>query len=204
MKRRRAVAACWLLILAGCASDGGQRGTGISVAAGNVASVRTGTPATVDHIDVSIEGTDLHTTTAADGSFVLQGTFAGDTALRFERAPDVPSARLPVSAPAGCRLDVQDVVIDAASGAAEASRVDVTFEGRIEVLACADGRVTLASVHREADDLETYDVTLTGSRLADADGTALACADLRVDDRLDVQGTFAVDGSIEDADLMRR
>jgi len=38
MNRWRAFAACWLVALASCASDGGQRGTGITVAAGNAES----------------------------------------------------------------------------------------------------------------------------------------------------------------------
>jgi hypothetical protein len=59
-------------------------------------------------------------------------------------------------------------------------------------------------VHRAADDLETYDVTLTGSRLVDADGNPLTCADLRIDDRLDVRGAFVEDGTIGDADVVRQ
>jgi hypothetical protein len=203
MTRWRAMAACWLLFLASCASDGGQRGTGISVAAGNVATVGATTSSALAGIEVSIEGTELHTMTNARGEFVLRGKFAGDTALRFERARDAVSARLPVSAPAGGRLDIHDVVLDA-SGTAEAELVEVAFEGSVESLACAAARVTLASVQRAADDLETYDVALTGSRLVDAAGNPLTCADLQIDDRLDVRGVFIDDGTIGDADLVRK
>ena len=85
--RWRAFAACWLLALASCASDGGQRGTGITIAAGNVASVQADMGG-VDGIEVAVEGTDVHGTTDATGVFELRGRFAGDTALRFARASD--------------------------------------------------------------------------------------------------------------------
>ena len=190
MNRWRAFAACWLVALASCASDGGQRGTGITVAAGNVASLRPGTSAAVDGIDVSIEGTALRTTTDANGAFALSGEFAGDTALRFERAAD--------------GIDARDVVVDATTGIAQASRVDVAFAGRVDTLACDQARIVLTSVHRAPDDLDTYAVTLAGSTLHDADGEALACTDLHPGDRLDVDGAFVSDDAIGDADLTRR
>ena len=204
MNRWRAFTACWLVALVSCASDGGQRGTGITAAAGNVASVSADMAVGVDGIDVSVEGAELHTTTDASGAFELRGAFAGDTALRFARARDGLAARLAVSAPAGGRIDARDVVLDAATGTAEPRVVEVVFEGRVEGLACDDGRVTLASVHRAPDDLETYVVTLAGSTLHDADGTVLACTDLRIDDRLDVDGEFVTEGLIGEADLTRR
>jgi hypothetical protein len=202
MNRWRAFAACWLLVLASCASDGGQRGTGITAVAGNVASVQGDTTGGVGGIEVSIEGTELRTTTDANGSFALTGAFGGDTALHFDRA--VVSARLAVSAPAGGRIDVRDVVLDAATGSAAPGAVDVAFEGRIEALACDVGRVTCSSVHGGDDDDDTYDVTLNGSTLHDADGNALACADLATGDRLDVDGAFVADGAIGNADVTRR
>jgi len=204
MNRWRAFAACWLVALASCASDGGQRGTGITVAAGNVASVRPAIDTGVAGVDVSLEGTELHTTTDASGMFTLSGEFSGETALRFARALDGVVARLPVNAPAGGRIDARDVVVDATTGTAEASVVDVVFEGQVETLACAEARIVLTSAHHAEDDLDTYDVTLTGSTLHDADGRPLACADLRVGDRLDVDGAFASDGTIGAADLARR
>jgi hypothetical protein len=202
--RCRAFAACWLLALASCASDGGQRGTGITVAAGNVASVQADVATGVAGIDVSVEGTDLQTTTEASGAFELRGRFAGDTALRFTRTSDGVSARLAVNAPAGGRIDARDVVLNAGTGGAQARTIDVSFEGRVETLACDAARVTLVSVHRAPDDLDDYVVTLDGSSLHDANGVPLACADLRVDDRVDVAGTFLADDTIGDADLTRR
>lgn len=204
MDRWRAFAACWLLALASCASDGGQRGTGITVAAGNVTSVQADMAAGVGGIDVAVEGTDVHATTDASGAFELRGRFAGDTALRFARAADAVSARLAINAPAGGRIDARDVVLDAATGGAQARTIEVSFEGRVETLACAAGRVTLVSVHRAPDDLDGYVVMLDGSSLHDAAGMPLTCSDLRVDDRLDVDGAFAADDTIGDADLTRR
>jgi hypothetical protein len=204
MNRWRALAACWLLTLASCASDGGQRGTGITIAEGNVSSVQANGPAGIGGIQVSVEGTELRTTTDADGGFALQGDFAGDTALRFERALDAVSARLPVSAPAGGRLGLHDVVLDVGNGSARADRIEVSFEGVVDALACDDARITLRSIHRAADDLETYVVVLTGSMLHDGEGHPLACTDLDVGDRLDVHGFFVSDGTIANADLTRR
>lgn len=204
MDRWRALAVCWLFALASCASDGGQRGTGITVAAGNVAGVQADMAAGVGGIEVSLEGTDLHTTTDAQGEFSLRGRFAGDTALRFERPADALSARLAVNAPAGGRLDVRDVVLDPAAASAEPRVVEVAFEGRVETLACDDARVTLASVHRAPDDLDAYVVTLVDATLHDGDGRPLACPDLRVGDRLAVDGVFVADGTIAGADLTRR
>jgi len=205
MNRWRAWAACWLVILASCASDGGQRGTGITVAEGNVVSVQASAPvADVGGIDVSVEGTELRTTTDADGNFTLRGDFAGDTALRFERTPDVAGIRLAVSAPAGGRLGLRDVVLDASAGSATAGTVEVEFEGNVDTLACDDARITLTSVHHAADDLETYVVDLTSSTLHDRGGLPLTCTDLDVGDRLDVDGVFVSDGTIANADLTRR
>jgi len=204
MNRWRTYAACWLVALASCASDGGQRGTGITVAAGNVASVESSTSAEIGGIDVAVEGTDLHTTTAADGAFSLRGTFAGYTALHFARATDGLAARLSVDAPAGGRIDARDVAVDATTGVARASVVAVAFEGRVQTLDCAEARITLTSVHRAPDDLDTYDVALASSSLHDADGKALTCTDLHAGDHIDVDGAYASDGAIGDADLTRR
>jgi hypothetical protein len=204
MNRWRALAACWLVALASCASDGGQRGTGITVAAGNVTSVQPGASSGIAGIAVSLEGTTLHTTTDANGAFRLSGEFAGDTALRFERATDGGTARLPLNAPAGGRVDAHDVTVDTTTGIAQASTVDVAFAGRVETLACDEARIILISVHRDDDDLDDYTVVLTSSTLHDAEGRALACTDLHPGDRLDVDGTFLLDGTIGDADLTRK
>src|SRR5262249_13916759 len=117
---------------------------------------------------------------------------------------DGVSVRLPVSAPAGGRLGVRDLVLDATAGSAQPRVVDVAFEGRVDALACDAGRITCSSVHRTDDDDETYDVMVAGSTLHDADGTALVCTDLAVGDRLDVDGAFVADGAIGDADVTRR
>jgi hypothetical protein len=204
MNRWRAYAACWLVALASCASDGGQRGTGITAAEGNVAAVQSSTSTAVGGIDVAVEGTEAQTTTDASGAFSLQGTFAGYAVLRFTRAADGLDARLHVDAPAGGRIDARDVTLDAASGDARATAVGVVFTGRVDVLDCPDDTITLSSVERAADDLHTYDVALASSSLHDADGKALTCADLRVGDRLDVDGTYDTDGAIGDAALTRK
>jgi hypothetical protein len=206
MNRWRALAACWLIVLASCGSDGGQRGTGITATAvaGNVVSVHGPSGAGVAGIAVSVEGTRLGTTTDATGGFALRGTFDGDTALVFERAIDGLFVRLPLSAPAGGRVAARDVELDVSTGSARPRVVEVAFEGRVEALACDDGRVTCSSVHGTDDDEETYDVVVVGSTLHDANGGALSCADLVVGDRLDVDGVFVANGAIGEADVTRR
>jgi hypothetical protein len=193
----RVLLACWLIGLASCASDGGQRGTGITLAEGNVVNAQMG------DIEVSLEGTDLRTTTDAEGRFSLRGDFAGDTALHFETRSTGFSARLSVNAPAGGSLNLHDVTLDAAAGTARAAATEVVFEGSVVTLACDESRVGLVSVHRAADDTDTYVVTLDDSMLHDDHGRAIACTDLRLDDDLDVRGFFADDGTIGAADLTR-
>jgi hypothetical protein len=198
MMHLRALLACWLIGVASCASDGGQRGTGITVAEGNVVS------AEMAAIDVSVEGTDLHTTTDADGRFSLRGDFAGDTAIRFAVPRTGVSARLPVNAPAGGFLSLRDVTLDTATGTAHAAATEVAFEGSVVDLACVENRIGLVSVHRAADDTDTYVVTLDDSTLHDGHGQTISCTELRPGDDLDVRGFFAADGTIGQADVTRR
>jgi hypothetical protein len=197
MTHVRALLACCLIGLVSCASDGGQRGTGITVAEGNIVSAQ------MADIEVSVEGTDLHTTADADGRFSLRGDFAGDTALHFEAPGIGVSARLPVNAPAGGSLNLHDVTLDAATDTARAATTEVAFEGSVVSLACDENRIGLVSVHHAADDTDTYVVTLDDSVLHNGQGRPIACADLQSGDDLDFHGFFADDGTIGKADVTR-
>jgi len=199
MIRSRAVVLVGVLgLLASCGADGGQRGSGITSALGNVVSAD---GAAVAGVQVSVEDTNLRTTTGGDGRFTVRGHFEGYSTLRFERDDPRGPARLGIIAPAGGVLTLHNVQLDEGTGTAHAEIVEVVFDGVVVASDCGIGRITMASTHRAADDMVTYVVDLAGSSLHRRDGTPLACGDLHLDDRVAVHGRYATDGTIGDADL---
>ena len=205
MSRSRILAVVLLLAWAGCAADGGQRGTGISNFAGNVVSVQgdTAAPGVLGGITVAVEGTDLSTETDAGGQFTLHGAFAGETALHFERQADGVAARVSVNAPAGGTTTLRDITLESSTGEASPTAIYVDFEGQIVGLDCASDRMTCVSVARTADDDDAYVVVLTDSTLHDKKGRMLTCADFAVGDHMRVEGAYANDGTIGQATLTR-
>ncbi len=200
MIRKRIFPILFLLTIAGCAADGGQRGSGITSAEGNVAGIGGDTSALAG-IQVTVENGELTTDTDAHGRFSLRGQFEGTTTVRFERANDQLSAHLDINAPAGGTLTMQNIRISAGSGEARPEAVHVVFEGRVVTLDCANGRVILASTQRDPNETDTYVVVIQSSTLHDREHQLRACADLRVDDRLVVDGIFADDGAIGNAEV---
>jgi hypothetical protein len=188
--------------LAGCAFDGGQRGSGITSAEGNVASVQNDGERGVAGIHVTVEGHDLETATDENGHFSVRGQFDGLTVLHFERAEDGLTARLEINAPAGGTMTLHDVHIDAQSGAATVAVLAVFFEGTVVGVDCGAARLTLASTQRDPQDTDTYVVDLRSSTLRDRDHQPVDCSALHSDDRLAVDGFFANDGTIGNADVI--
>ena len=209
MRWARIVTVAVLLAAAGCASDGGQRGTGISSFAGNVVAIDRGAAAAapVDlglaGITVAVEGMDVHAETDAEGRFTLLGPFGGETAVRFERDADGIEARLSVNAPAGGTTTLHDVTLQTGSGVAMPAATYVDFEGRVVALDCAADRLTCVSVGEADGDDDGYVILLTDSTVHDEDGHALVCADFAVGDHMRVDGAYAEDGTIAQANLTR-
>ena len=187
-----------LLCAATACSDGGQRGTGITFATGNVTSVD-GNSASLGGIHVTVAGTDLSTDTDRQGRFSLHGHFAGDTMLLFARTTAALPVQLNVNIPAGGTLTARDLELSSKTGQAEPAALQVAFEGRIVALACDSGRVTLVSTQRDPSDDDSYVLTLSGSTLRYRQDRPRSCADLALDDRLRVDGFFAADGTIGNA-----
>jgi len=210
MSRSRVVTVVLLLVWAGCAADGGQRGTGVSSLEGNVIAIQsdasmTAAPATaLGGIAATVEGTDLRAETDAEGQFALRGAFGGETALRFERQADGVAARLSVNAPAGGTTTLRDVTLQSSTGEASPAAIYVDFEGRVVGLDCASDRLTCVSAEGPEDDEDdAYVVVLTDSSLHDDEGRVLTCADFAVGDRMRVEGAYADDGTIGPAKLTR-
>jgi hypothetical protein len=193
----------WIALLCGATacSDGGQRGTGVTFATGNVTSVD-GSSVSLGGIHVTVAGTDLATDTDVQGRFSLHGHFAGDTMLLFAHTTAALPVQLNVNIPAGGTLTARDLQLSSKTGRAEAAALQVAFEGRIVMLACDGGRVTLVSTQRDPSDDDSYVLTLPDSTLRDRQDHPLTCADLALDDRLRVDGFFAADGTIGNAEAV--
>jgi hypothetical protein len=205
MNRSRVVTVVLLLGWAGCAADGGQRGTGVTNLEGNVIAIEgDAAPATaLGGIAVTVEGTNLRTETDAEGQFALRGAVGGETALHFERQADGVAGRVSVNAPAGGTTTLRDVTVQSSTGAALPAAIYVDFEGRVVELDCASDRLTCVSAASPDDEDDAYVIVLTDSSVHDDAGRVLTCADFAVGDRMRVEGAYANDGTIGPAKLTR-
>ena len=212
--------ACW-----SCGSDGGSRGSGITTEAeGNVASVQIaalGKPPSrtplarlarwfriepaasadtgLEGISVIVEGTNFTTATDANGFFAVRGAFESDVSILFQRAEDNLSARVAVNIPAGGTLTLNNVHIDNRSGQAAPASQGVDFEGLITESDCAGQTLTLVSSQRGPLDTDSYTVRLGSSSLEDRNGNPISCQDLRIGERVHVNGMVNADGTFGNA-----
>jgi hypothetical protein len=109
---RASVVAVMVLALAfaGCGGGGDDQAQGTSTIQGNVTSFGTDVVAGVlPLITVSVQGTDLITTVAADGSFIITGVLAGDFVLVFSAGDTV--ATYPISVTLNVTITLQNVAI---------------------------------------------------------------------------------------------
>jgi hypothetical protein len=187
------------LVLALAACDGGARGSGITTAEGNLESTQTA----LRGIHVGVEGSTVTDDTDDAGSFSLRGTFEGDVVIRFERQ-DGSFARMPVNAPAGGVLTLEDVHVDTTSGVATAATQSVVFDALVVGTDCGAPSLDLVSRHRKATDTDVYAVRLENSTIREGDGSPLSCPDLREGDAVDVRGTVNDDGTFGHAEIVRR
>lgn len=224
MDRRLLASLLVCSLLAGCAADGGSRGTGIT---GTVVSVRTAstTPAArsprtllaalrellpgertadaqsqVEGIDVMVEGTAITGRTDSNGSFSLRGGFGGPVALRFRRAADGVTARLAVNAPAGGDLALNGVHLDNRDGSATVDREDVNFPAIVRATDCSRETITVVS-QEQPDDGNRYTVRIGSSSIHDRRGQPRTCQDLRGNENVRVQGNFESDGTVGGDDV---
>ena len=198
--RRLGALGLWLAValLAGCGSEGGVVGSGISTAtiSGNVVAVQQGAAlvdaAAVPRLAVRLEEfADIGTTTGDDGVFELDGDFSGPLTLRFETVTGRLLARLPLDVPAGSTVELADLEI--APGSARAREIrQRNFVGRIAQVNCA-----LPGFVLDDDETRGFRVHLGPEaqillRPGDRPGS---CADLR-------PGAFArVEGLIQATDV---
>ena len=222
MDRITAALLALVCALGGCA-EGGSRGSGISTAVeGNVASVQTAllsapratrrersgarldflavetvarATTAIEGIEVTIEGTTLHTETDAEGSFSLRGNFEGDVTLVFQRPDDGLMARLAANVPAAGTLTLNNIHIDATQGEASAETQSAQFMGVITEVSCGDSIIIMRSVQQSPTDLDRYTVRLDTSELRDSHGNALSCGDLRGGEQALVQAQVNPDGT---------
>ena len=217
---------CFLAAIVGC--DGGSRGSGITTAEGNVASVQSAerhaapaatklarwrawmpaaavahAQAALEGIRVFVDGTPFTTETDAEGVFHLSGRFDGEVVIRFQRTGDTTPAAILVNAPAGGTLTLNDVEVNEQSGVASARSQQVVFEGLVADPRCPEQRVTMVSRHRGPTDTDVYTVRLDTSSLHDAKGTPLTCESLVEGDLLRVVAEVDSDGTFGHGDIVR-
>ncbi len=191
----RSVLACALGLLAACASDIQSPSAIIGPSSGSQGAIIRGqldgatssggvtSQSTQANIRVSIIGTPLVTTTDASGRFVLTGVPSGRVQLRFE-GPGV-DARLEISGLVeGQQLEItirlsgsQAVVVSPRPPDDDDDDGEVEFEGSIQSLAAPNLVVSGRSVTTDG-----------ATRFLDDRGRTIAFGDLRVGDRVEVEG----------------
>ena len=190
-----------ILTLWACA-EGGSRGSGIfTEVVGNVDSVETAMVAAtgVDGIGVAVQGTGIRTDTDANGNFSLRGDFEGMVQLVFQLPDGGGAGQIALNVPAGGRLTLNNVTVDAQQGAAVAESQAVDFDGTITGIDCERLILTLVSTHRDPDDTDQYTLRLDTSSVHNAQGEPVACADITLGQRAIVQGFVEPDGSFGNA-----
>jgi len=220
-RRLRAMAFAAILLTSACAGGGGSTGTGISgltVAQGNVASTQTSAKRAtrvwlarwldafapvraadavsgVPNVVVRIEGTTLATTTDANGSFTLEGSFGGPTTMSFESAGGPPT-RLTVNIPTGGTLTLIDVRLDENRGEARADSRNLDFDGVVTGSNCTAGTLEMVSQATPSDG-NRYPVNVQSATLHDTTGAPIVCNDISSGDVLSVQGLLRDDGGVD-------
>lgn len=226
MNRRLAVLLPLIATLWACA-EGGSRGSGIfTEVLGNVASVQTATVAPslggaelraflsddiadaaraasgIEGIRVAVEGTGIRAETDTDGNFSLRGNFEGMVRLVFQLPAGGGEAQMALNVPAGGRLTLNNVAVDAQQGAAVAESQAVDFDGSITGIDCQNLILTLVSAHQGPDDVDQYTLRLDTSSVRNAQGELVACADIGIGEQAFVQGFVNPDGTFGNATVV--
>jgi hypothetical protein len=187
-----------LAFVAGCASssDGGAVGSGISAAmvSGNIVAVassdsslrqRQGAGAAVEPVVVTIdEAPAVFGAADAEGNFLLSGNFSGSITVRF--STPTFTATQPLDVPAGSAVILQDISIR--PGVVRIANLrQLHFFGTVAFTGC-DSNVVVVNDRNPTPN--QFLVWLDDTAILNADGDALACADLRNGQSLSVQGTI--------------
>jgi hypothetical protein len=193
----------WLLAcvaLAGCASEGGVTGTGVSAISGNVVLVSAqSAPAAAPILPFPIRVTiaefpGIADTTDADGTFQLEGAFAGAVTLQFANAADgAEIGPLPLEVPAGSQTVLENIEIHTTAPPPDrvrpaAVRLFDVF-GRVDLVECnADGTGTLL-VTDDGRPPRQFMMSLTADTdITTSGGEPLTCADIHRRGSVRVEG----------------
>ncbi|HVM95408.1 MAG TPA: hypothetical protein VMT89_03415 [Candidatus Acidoferrales bacterium] len=212
MIRKTTAVLAILSVLAGCAEEGGSRGSGVSTAiegnlvriesASNSSAVLARVSSSVAGVEVAVEGSSAKGTTDAAGHFSLHGYFYGPIEVIFSRSSDGLLARLAVKIPAGGTLTLADVSVDASQQQAVAASQEIQCEAKITATSCSSETLTMASAFQGSGaESEDYVVHLDTSTVRDAAGHPVSCADLSVGQRAMVQASVEADGSFRNATI---
>jgi hypothetical protein len=196
VKTLRALLLLVCAALAGCASEGGVTGTGISASvSGNVTLVTEGLPSALPFpIRITVDQAPaLTAVTDADGAFVLRGGFSGAVTLQFSNAVDGTSiGPLALEIPAGSVTVLENITIDTA--APPAARVQPTavrqFDvvGRIDLVECGRDAATLLVTDNARVPRQFLIDLVTTTEIVSRAGEPLVCSDLRAGLQVRVEG----------------
>ena len=194
MSWRHALALLAILGAAGCASEGGVTGTGISASvSGNVVAVDAAAAALPFPIRVTVaEAPAVTTVTADDGTFALTGQFSGAITLQFSNAASGAAlGPLPLEIPAGSVTVLENIEIDTAAPEPDRIRPRAVRQfdigGRIDLVECGtDGTLLVTDGARPA---RQFLIALTAdTEIVSGDGAPLDCTALRAGRRVRVEG----------------
>jgi hypothetical protein len=149
----------------------------------------------IEGIRVAVEGTGARGETDTDGNFSVHGDFEGTIRLVFQLPDGGGEAQIALNVPAGGRLTLNNVAVDAQRGEAVAETQDVDFDGTVTGVDCQGLTLTLVSTHHGPDDVDPYTLRLDTSSVRNAQGDIVACADIRVGEQAMVQGVVNPDGT---------
>ncbi len=179
----------------GLVRGGGQSGTGLTSIRGNIVDITSST-ADVSGIRVSIADSDIEDFTNSTGEFELGGEFAGEAQLRFER--DTLLGETTVIVPSGGVLELRDVVIDTEDGEVTPTSQHIELEGFVDALDCTHDTLVVLDTDDRAGTMFT--IALQSALILRGE-TPLACTDLRVGDRVEVDAATADGRILEDATI---
>ncbi len=211
--RAYAPALLMALVLAGCGlADGGPIGTGIVASvSGNIVEaegvlqiVETGdataaTPLAQSGVVVSIdEVPGAETTTDDEGTFVLEGEFAGALTLRFRNAN--VDASEPIDVTAGAALVLSGIEIRGTEISTDGVRT-LNVLGQVAEIDCSAGELLL--IERQHDRRLTILLNDDTVFVASSVGREIACSALTRDASIAVGGTPERGSPTIHADLIR-